>query len=291
MGSYELNNKKLYKEEKSRRKDVSYGLNISSNVMLLFIIVLFSCWNSAVFAFHLNEESNSVYPKMKSISSSSFSHKRHSKTVEVFYPSGNSEESLPVCSPNMVCNKVDTYGSPWVERQCRCPATSSGKPVTCSTSIHSKDGFTAVDRNRQYKMCEPAKKLKRCKYFRDVTWSYVTYPDQRNSTQQIMHCRCPKNSVAYLIKRHAFQTPKGTGYQYSFACSPQTKQRCQRKEPCRLFSVRKNTDRPKADEVSTNSLCSCPRKRKCPKHHLDAGVIPGKIYSDAAVRTYSAYCM
>ena len=73
-----------------------------------------------------------------------------------------------------------------------------------------------------FQMCEPAKKLKRCKYFRDVTWSYVTYPDQQNSTQQIMHCRCPKNSVAYLIKRHAFQTPKGTGYQYSFACSPQT---------------------------------------------------------------------
>ena len=71
-------------------------------------------------------------------------------------------------------------------------------------------------------MCEPVKKLKRCKYFRDVTWTYVTYPDRQNSTQQLMHCRCPKNSVAYLIKRHAFQTPKGTGYQYSFACSPQT---------------------------------------------------------------------
>ena len=71
-------------------------------------------------------------------------------------------------------------------------------------------------------MCEPAKKLKRCKYFRDITWTYVTYPDRQNSTQQLMHCRCPKNSVAYLIKRHAFQTPKGTGYQYSFACSPQT---------------------------------------------------------------------
>ena len=73
-----------------------------------------------------------------------------------------------------------------------------------------------------FQMCEPVKKLKRCKYFRDVTWTYVTYPDRQNSTQQLMHCRCPKNSVAYLIKRHAFQTPKGTGYQYSFACSPQT---------------------------------------------------------------------
>ena len=65
------------------------------------------------------------------------------------------------------------------------------------------------------------RKLKRCKYFRDVTWTYITYPD--NSTQQVMHCRCPKNSVAYLIKRHAYQTPEGgTGFQYSFACSPQT---------------------------------------------------------------------
>ena len=64
------------------------------------------------------------------------------------------------------------------------------------------------------------KTLKKCKYFRDVTWTYISYPD--NSTQQIMHCRCPKNSVAYLIKRHAYQTVTGTGYQYSFACSPQT---------------------------------------------------------------------
>ena len=65
------------------------------------------------------------------------------------------------------------------------------------------------------------RKLKRCKYFRDVTWTYITYPD--NSTQQVMHCRCPKNSVAYLIKRHAYQTAEGgTGFQYSFACSPQT---------------------------------------------------------------------
>ena len=52
----------------------------------------------------------------------------------------------------MVCNKVDTYGSPWVERQCRCPSGTNGKPGACSTSIHSKDGFTVVDRNRQYKV-------------------------------------------------------------------------------------------------------------------------------------------
>ena len=67
--------------------------------------------------------------------------------------------------------------------------------------------------------------------------------------------------------------------------------RCQRKEPCRLFSVRKNPSRPSADEVSTSSLCQCPHRRKCPKHHLDVGVIPGKVYSDDSVRTYSGYCM
>ena len=147
--------------------------------------------------------------------------------------------------------------------------------------------------------------------------------------RQIMHCKCPKNSVSYLIKRHAYDTGSGTGFQYSFACSPQTviyfflslfiylfiyfypsiclyshtsiiyiiylfqfqKLRCQRKEPCKLFSVRKNPSRPSADEVSTSSLCQCPHRRKCPKHHLDVGVIPGKVYSDDSVRTYSGYCM
>ena len=86
-------------------------------------------------------------------------------------------------------------------------------------------------------MCEPAKKLKRCKYFRDITWTYVTYPDWKNSTQQLMHCRCPKNSVAYLIKRHAFQTPKGTGYQYSFACSPQTVSYIKKFSKCKHFEL------------------------------------------------------
>ena len=64
----------------------------------------------------------------------------------------SSEESLPICSPNSVCNKVDTYGSPWVEKQCRCPTTPGSKSSSCSTSIHPKDGHTVVDRNRQYKV-------------------------------------------------------------------------------------------------------------------------------------------
>jgi len=202
-----------------------------------------------------------------------------------------------------VCNKIDTYGTPWVEKQCKCP----GGNYQCSTSLHSRDGYTILDRNRQYKMCEPVKKLKRCKYFRDVTWSLVTYPGNANATtQQIVHCKCPRNSVSYLIKRHEFQTPSGIGHQYSFACSPQTKLRCQRKEPCRLFSVRKNPDRRGTDQqqgsssssssaknelVNTSSLCQCPHRKKCPRHHLDVGVIPGKVYSDDSVRTYSAYCM
>jgi hypothetical protein len=69
------------------------------------------------------------------------------------------------------------------------------------------------------------------------------------------------------------------------------KLRCQRKEPCRLFSVRKNRDRPSADEVNMSTLCHCPHRRHCPKHHLDVGVIPGKAYSDDALRTYAGYCI
>ena len=93
---YEMSNKRLdnIRTEKSRRKPILHGPNMSNNIVILSIMVLFCCWNCGVFAFHLNEESNSVYPKVKSIPSSTFSHKRHSKTVEVFYPSGVSFESI-----------------------------------------------------------------------------------------------------------------------------------------------------------------------------------------------------
>jgi len=70
------------------------------------------------------------------------------------------------------------------------------------------------------KICEPVKKLTKCRYFRDITWTFINYPD--NTTQQVMHCLCPKNSVAYIIKRQAYQSDQGVGYQYSFACSPQS---------------------------------------------------------------------
>lgn len=244
--------------------------------------------------FTLQEQSNSVYHP-SSLTSVINPRLHRFKKPQVFYQTGSSEASLPICSPNSVCNKIDTYGSPWVERQCKCPTpegATTNENYQCSSSLHSRDGHTIVDRNRQYKMCEPVKKLKRCRYFRDITWTLVAYPGD-NSTQQLVHCRCPKNSEAYLIKRREFQTPEGVrGHQYSFACSPQTKLRCQRKEPCRLFSVRKNADHPvKKEVVNTSSLCQCPHRNKCPRHHLDVGVIPGKVYSEDSVRTYSAYCI
>ena len=58
----------------------------------------------------------------------------------------SSESDLPVCSPYSVCGKLDTYGTPWLERQCRCP----GSP--CSTSTHARDGHTVHDRTKQYKV-------------------------------------------------------------------------------------------------------------------------------------------
>jgi len=273
--------------------EISLGYSTTSTKSLTLqacFVLGFLLQTSLAYRLDPNPQTNSIFATVPSSSSSTSTTSSTSQLsskhgVKVFYQSGNSEASLPVCSPNSVCNKVDTYGSPWVEKQCRCPSSMD----SCSSVTHSKDGHTISDRNRQYKICEPVKTLRKCKYFRDVTWTYIMYPD--NTTQQVMHCRCPHNSVAYLIKRHAYQSVSGTGYQYSFACSPQTKLKCQRKEPCRLFSVRKNYERPTADEVNTSQLCECPHRKKCPKHHLDVGVIPGKIYSDDSMRTYSAYCM
>lgn len=31
---------------------------------------------------------------------------------------------MPICAPNAICSKIDLYGTPWLERQCRCPTTS-----------------------------------------------------------------------------------------------------------------------------------------------------------------------
>ncbi|XP_059489550.1 protein giant-lens [Neocloeon triangulifer] len=204
----------------------------------------------------------------------------HHTNARVFFQVGSKEEDLPECGPWAVCSKVDLYDSPWVEKQCRCPSSS------CSSSLDASDGHTVTDKTRLFKLCEPTKKLPKCRFFRDYTWTLRTSPD--NITEQVMHCHCPKSSVAYLVKRQTYQTPQGLGYQYSFACSPQSRLRCQRKEPCRLFTVRK---RPEVDEVNLNSLCQCPHGHHCPRHHREAGVIAGKSYTEEAIRTYSGYCV
>lgn len=143
-----------------------------------------------------------------------------------------------------------------------------------------------------------------------------------NVTEQTVHCRCPKNSVSYLIKREPLKTGT-TGYTYLFACSPQSvsfsflfsfietvfritillngnilfiffsnhmqRLKCQRKEPCKLFTVRKRQEL--LDEVNTNALCQCPKNHRCPRLHTDSGVIAGKSYIEDNIRTYSGYCM
>lgn len=50
-------------------------------------------------------------------------------------------------------------------------------------------------------------------------WTLKTSPDM-NVTEQIVHCRCPKGAVTYLIRRDPL--PTGVGYAYLFACSPQS---------------------------------------------------------------------
>lgn len=69
-----------------------------------------------------------------------------------------SESDLPICQPNAVCNKVDLYETPWLERQCRCPNDRD-----CPTGMVANDGYTLVDKTRQLKLCEPVKKLPKCR--------------------------------------------------------------------------------------------------------------------------------
>lgn len=80
--------------------------------------------------------------------------------------------------------------------------------------------FVIMKFNYFLQLCEPVKKLTKCRYFRDITW---TLTSAGNSTKQVVHCHCPKGSIAYLLKRQPFQTVQGNlGYHYSFACSPQS---------------------------------------------------------------------
>ncbi|KAF2367200.1 Antagonist of EGFR signaling Argos [Trinorchestia longiramus] len=205
---------------------------------------------------------------------------QQTRATNIGYAEQHSEEDLPVCSGHSVCNKISTYSTPYAERMCRCPGATK-----CSTSLDANDGYTVVDKNLQFKMCEPAKKLPQCKLFGEVAYTRIFYPD--NVTQTIVHCTCPKNAVTYVVHKDPYRSSKGYGYFYSFACSP-LQLVCKRKEPCRLFSARKRSD---FEEVTTTVLCRCPSNRSCPVHHTDHGVVPGKLYSDEALRTYSGYCV
>ncbi|XP_076340555.1 protein giant-lens-like [Tachypleus tridentatus] len=204
----------------------------------------------------------------------------HKPPFPIFYQTGNSEDDLPECGQWSVCNRVDVYSAPWVERRCRCP----GKK-TCSLSLSDQDGHTVVAKTRQYKICEPVRKLPVCRYIRDVTWTYVENPD--NTTQQTMHCVCPKNGSPYIIKHQSYSVPTGIAHQYSFACSPQTSLLCHRKEPCRLFSVRKRSE---VEDVNTDTLCHCPHGHVCPHNHNASSVILESSHHRSRTRTYSGYC-
>lgn len=93
--------------------------------------------------------------------------------------------------------------------------------MSFSSCLFSSLSSSSLTLSWLFQLCEPVKRLSKCRYFRDVTWTLTSGPD--NVTQQTVHCHCPKGAVAYLIKQQAFQNRDGQiGYQYSFACSPQS---------------------------------------------------------------------
>ncbi|KAM7355833.1 protein argos [Cochliomyia hominivorax] len=157
----------------------------------------------------------------------------------------------------------------------------------CPSGLGVEDGHTIADKTRHYKLCQPVHRLPVCRHFRDYTWTLTTSAEM-NSTEQIVHCRCPKNSVTYLTKREPLEDGN-SGYKYLFACSPLTRLRCQRKQPCKLFTVRKRQEF--IDEVNINALCQCPKGHHCPSHHTQSGVIAGETFLEDNIQTYSGYCM
>lgn len=136
----------------------------------------------------------------------------------------SSESDLPECTARQVCNRVDIYATPWVERHCRCP----GPQKLCPQSLDAEDGHSVIDRTRLFKTCEPLSALPTCRFFRDITWTIEQRElsggngDTSTIGRQIINCICPSNSVAYIARHEAIQTPEGTikGFKYSFACSP-----------------------------------------------------------------------
>lgn len=207
----------------------------------------------------------------------------------VIYQIGVGEEDLPECSSkNEICSKVDLYGTPWVERQCRCPGGRS-----CPSTSNADDGHTLADRTRQYKLCEAVKKIPFCRYFKDVTWSLQPFGGPMNSTVQRVHCRCRPGGVPYLLRREFHLTPEGVYVPiYYFGCSPPSKMKCTRKGPCKLFTVRKrNKSSIAVEDVSVSPLCQCHKGFRCPKKHTDPGSMPARSYPGTDMKTYSAFCV
>ncbi|OQR80362.1 protein giant-lens-like [Tropilaelaps mercedesae] len=215
----------------------------------------------------------------------------------------SSESDLPECAPRQVCNRVDIYATPWVERQCRCPPGSGfNKQQLCPQTVDTEDGFSLSDRTRLFKTCEPVNVLPTCRYFRDITWTIkqtgVTSVSGATSSaggsssamgRQTVNCVCPRNSVAYIARHEAIQDRDGTiqGFKYSFACSPQTRQTCGPSAPCRLFTVKR---RRFVDEVNTNTLCECETGRRCPSQHTDESITPGSFFKEDHVKVFTGFC-
>ncbi|UYV60268.1 hypothetical protein LAZ67_1000655 [Cordylochernes scorpioides] len=182
-------------------------------------------------------------------------------------------QELPECRPYTACAHVDVYAKPWVKRYCRCPGTP------CSESLDANDNHTLVSGTRLIKMCEPVKILPTCRPFHDYTWTFETDQDKQRIIQT-MHCVCPANTQPYLAKTVS-------PYKIHFACSPEMLQRCQRKEPCRLFTVNRDV----VEAATYVTLCACPHGHVCPRHHTD----PGAVFSPSplplrTMRTYAGYC-
>ncbi|KAJ8980715.1 hypothetical protein NQ317_019209, partial [Molorchus minor] len=221
-------------------------------------------------------------------------------TLKILYQIGESEEDLPQCNTRSICNKVDLYDTPGSKGSVDVPKEVAQWNLRLMMDTHLRkklDSTNCVNLLKTYPNAGNIKttfKLKKSdysfffRYFQDATWSITLYPN--NVTDQVVHCHCPKNSITYLNKRNVIKLPnEEVAFQYLFFCSPQTRLRCQRKEPCRLFTVRKRQEF--LDEVNVSTLCQCPRAHRCPHHHTDYGVVSGKTYSEEAIKTYSGYCL
>ena len=107
-------------------------------------------------------------------------------------------------------------------------------------------------------MCESVQRLATCRYFRDVTWTLTSFPDNR--TTQTVHCMCPRDSVAYIFKHEAFESDdRGVGYKYMFACSPESVSSTRKRET-------RTDERHDSDfAVSARSRVACSQSGRDPR--------------------------